>query len=243
MIRSSKSATISSQGYTLVELLVSIFIVFTVTGAVFSQINQMQKKSSTEAMKLDMNQAAREFLDQTVRDLHMSGYPSASMYSNSQDLLRVAQGLVSISPTQIVFEGDVNNDGNVYSVKIQYIPNDPADPNCPCIRRWATVKASTDSLNQPSISTTYIETQHVFPPGNGIGQSGEDLFAYYDQNGGPIDASAGIDLTVINPLTNAPRVKDVKTVKINLTLVTPVPDLDTNAFARTSMSATARLNQ
>ena len=26
-------------------------------------------------MKLDMNQQAREFLDQTVRDLHMAGYP------------------------------------------------------------------------------------------------------------------------------------------------------------------------
>ncbi len=71
-----------SRGYTLLELLIVLVILVTVTGAVFEQINGMQKKAGSEAMKLDMNQQAREFLDQTVRDLHMAGYPGASMYSN-----------------------------------------------------------------------------------------------------------------------------------------------------------------
>src|ERR1051325_1030909 len=114
----------AARGYTLLELLISIFILVTLAGAVFEQINQMQKKSSAEAMKLDLNQAAREFVDQTVRDLHMSGYPGPSMYS-TQDPLRVATGLVSVSPTQILFEGDVNNEGNVYSVNIQYQVTNP----------------------------------------------------------------------------------------------------------------------
>src|ERR1051326_3495167 len=122
-----------TRGYTLLELLISMAILLTVTGAVFEQINQMQKKSGAEAMKLDLNQAAREFLDQTVRDLHMSGYPAASMYSNPQDTSRVAQGLVSVSPTQILFEGDVNNDGTFYSVNIQYLANDPNNSSNPKI--------------------------------------------------------------------------------------------------------------
>ena len=41
---SAKSSAIA--GFTLVELLVSLAILVTVTGAVFEQINSMQKKSA-----------------------------------------------------------------------------------------------------------------------------------------------------------------------------------------------------
>src|ERR1700749_3270574 len=75
-------------GFTLVEVLVSLLIMGVLTGAVFEQINHMQTRSSSEAMKLDQTQQARDFLDQTVRDLHMSGYPSASMYTNPPSLRR-----------------------------------------------------------------------------------------------------------------------------------------------------------
>jgi prepilin-type N-terminal cleavage/methylation domain-containing protein len=227
-----------SRGYTLLELLISLAILATVTGAVFEHINAMQKKASSAAMKLDMNQQAREFLDQTVRDLHMAGYPGASMYSNP--LLhpsQVAAGLVRVSPTEILLEGDVNNDGNVYSVDIAYVANDPNDPNCPCIRRSAQAKVDADSFSQPS-NPNYTETQRVFPPGTGAGQSGEYLFAYYDQNGNPIDVGTGVDLH------SAPgMIASIKTVKINLSLLTNQQDPASGGFMSTSMSATSRLNQ
>ena len=226
------------RGYTLLELLIALAILATVTGAVFEQINAMQKKASSAAMKLDMNQQAREFLDQTVRDLHMSGYPGASMYSNP--LLhpsQVAAGLVRVSPTEILLEGDVNNDGNVYSVDIAYVANDPNDPNCPCIRRSAQAKVDADSFSQPS-NPNYTETQRVFPPGTGAGQSGEDLFAYYDQNGNVVPVGSGIDLH-----TAPDTIASIKTVKINLSLLTNQRDPASGGFISTSMSATSRLNQ
>ena len=226
------------RGYTLLELLIALTILATVTGAVFEQINSMQKKASSEAMKLDMNQQAREFLDQTVRDLHMAGYPGASMYSNP--LLhpsQVAAGLVRVSPTEILLEGDVNNDGNVYSVDIIYVANDPNDPACPCIRRSAQAKVDADSFSQPS-NPNYTETQSVFPPGTGAGESGQDLFAYYDQNGNVVPVGSGIDLH------SAPSViAAIKTVKINLSLLTTQRDPASGGFVSTSMSATSRLNQ
>jgi prepilin-type N-terminal cleavage/methylation domain-containing protein len=228
-----------ARGYTLLEMLISLLILAIVTGAVFEQINAMQKKSSAEAMKLDLNQQAREFLDQTVRDLHMAGYPSASMYSNPlASPSKVAAGLVLVSPTQILLEGDVNNDGNVYSVNIYYKASDPGDPNCPCVRRSAVGKVDADSFSQPT-SLVYTETEHVFPPGTASGQSGEDLFAYYDQNGNAIDVGSGVDIST-------PAGKDVitaiKTVKMNLSLLTNQRDPESGGFARTSMSATSRLN-
>ena len=229
----------TSAGFTLLELLISLLILAVVSGAVFEQINRMQKRSSAEAMKLDLNQQAREFLDQTVRDLHMAGYPAASMYSNPlASPSKVAAGLVSVSPTQILLEGDVNNDGNVYSVNISYVANDPSDPNCPCVRRSAATKIDADSFSQPT-NPAYTETEHVFPPGTGAGQSGEDLFAFYDQNGNPVVIGLGADIS-----TDAGKVTlaSIKTVKINLSLVTNQRDPESGGYVRSAMSATSRLN-
>lgn len=233
-------ASSSVKGFTLLELMLSMFMLLLVTAAVFEQISQMQKKSSSEAMRVDLSQQGREFVDQTVRDLHMSGYPSVAMYSNPQDFTKVATGLVSVSPTQVLFEGDVNNDGNVYSVNIYYVANDPNDGNCPCIRRGAVLKIPGDSLSQPA-AATYTEVDHVFPPGTGAGQSGEDLFAYYDQNGNPVNVGAGVD---ISSAAGASTISTIKTVKVNLSQLTNLRDPATNnGFIRTSISATSRVNQ
>jgi prepilin-type N-terminal cleavage/methylation domain-containing protein len=229
----------ASAGFTLLEMLISLLILAIVSGAVFEQINRMQKRSSSEAMKLDLNQQAREFLDQTVRDLHMAGYPGATMYSNPlASPSKVAAGLVSVSPTQILLEGDVNNDGSVYSVNISYVANDPNDPNCPCVRRSAAAKVDAGPLNQPT-GLTYTETEHIFPPGTGPGQSGEDLFAYYDQNGNAIDVGSGVD---ISTPAGQNVIASIKTVKINLSLLTNQRDPESGGYVRSAMSATSRLN-
>jgi len=228
---SAKSRT--NGGFTLVEMLVSLLILAIVTGAVFEQINAMQKKANSEAVNVDLNQQSRDFLDQTVRDLHMAGYPGPSMYSNpSAHPQLVAAGLVKVSPTEILLEGDVNNDGSVYSVDIAYVASDPNDPNCPCVRRSAQAKTDMNSFSQ-GISPFYTETQHVLPPD----QAGEDLFAYYDQNGNVVPIGTGTDM-----LADPAKVSSIKTVKINLNLLTNQRDPQTGGFTRTSMSATSRLN-
>lgn len=230
----------STAGFTLIEMLVSLAILVTITGAVFEQINSMQKKSASAAVNVDLNQQARDFMSQTVRDLHMAGYPTASMYS-VDPLARpsmVANRLVRVSSTEILLEGDVNNDGAVESVDISYVASDPNDPTCPCIRRSAQPKIDADSLNQPT-NVLYTETQQVFPPGTQPGQSGEDLFAYYDQNGNTVDLSTGSDLSTPQGAANLAK---IKTVKINLSLLTNQRDPLTGNFVRTSMSASSRLN-
>jgi prepilin-type N-terminal cleavage/methylation domain-containing protein len=229
----------SARGYTLLELLVSLAILGVITGAVFEQINAMQKKANAEAVKLDQSQQAREFLDQTVRDLHMAGYPGPSMYANPlPNSARVAAGLVRVSPTEILLEGDVNNDGKIYSVDIFYVASDPNDASCPCIRRSAIEKVEADSFSQPT-TPYYTETERVFPPGLGPGQSGEDLFVYYDQNGEMVPVASGADISTAE---GTKTITGIKTVKINLSLLSNQRDGKSNGLIRTSMSVTSRLS-
>lgn len=236
----TNAKTKGSTGFTLMEVLVSLLILVTVTGAVFEQINSMQKKSASEAVNVDLTQQARDFMGQTIRDLHMAGYPTASMYS-VDPLARpsmVANRLVRVSPTEILLEGDVNNDGAVESVDISYVASDPNDPNCPCIRRSAQAKIDADSLSQPT-NLNYTETQQVFPPRTQASLSGEYLFEYFDQNGNTVDLSTGNDLSTAQGAIN---LANIKTVKINLSLLTNQRDPVTGNFVRTSMSASSRLN-
>ncbi len=232
-------------GFSLTELLVSVAILTLITGAIFNQINTMQKKSQTEALKLDLTQQAREFLDQSVRDLHMAGYPNAAMYapptagpSLDYNSPLIAAGLVRVSPTEILMEGDVNTDGNVYSVDVNYLASDPNDPKCPCIRRSAARKQTTAAapapLNQP-IAPVYTETELVMPPA----QSGENLFTFYGVNGNLINVGAGVD---ISTAAGQNTIGQIKTIKINLSLLSIEREMVSRTQVRTSMSATARLN-
>ncbi|HEY2912662.1 MAG TPA: prepilin-type N-terminal cleavage/methylation domain-containing protein [Candidatus Angelobacter sp.] len=239
LLRGTNAKKRAAAGFTLIEMLISLAILVIVTGAVFEQINSMQKKSASEAVNVDLTQQSRDFINQTVRDLHMAGFPGPGMYSNP--VVRpslVANGLVRVSSSEILMEGDVNNDGAVESVDILYVASDPNDPNCPCIRRSAQPKIDADSFSQPT-NLFYTETQQVFPPGTGAGQSGEDLFAYYDQNGNTVDLSTGSDISTTQGIANLAA---IKTVKINLSLLTNQRDPQTGNFLRTSMSASARLS-
>jgi prepilin-type N-terminal cleavage/methylation domain-containing protein len=245
LLRRTNAKNRVTAGFTLIEMLISLAILVIVTGAVFQQINSMQKKSASEAVNVDLTQQSRDFINQTVRDLHMAGFPGPGMYSSPvvrQSL--VANGLVRVSPTEILLEGDVNNDGAVESVDILYVASDPNDPNCPCIRRSAQPKIDADSFSQPT-NLFYTETQQVFPPGTGAGQSGEDLFAYYDQNGNPVPIGNGVDISTPAGSTTPSGqalISSIKTVKINLSLLTNQRDPQTGGFLRTSMSASSRLS-
>lgn len=231
-------------GFSLIELLISMAILLLVTGVVFDQIIAMQRKAAAEGMKVDSTQQAREFIDQMIRDLHLAGYPKASMNSvladdpNANASPQVAAGLVSISPTLIILEGDVNSEGVVYSVNVSYVPNDANDPNCPCIRRRAIPKIAAAPLLQP-VSPYYSEVQHVMAPGVGAGRAGEDLFTFFDQNGNQLDVTGAPN---VGPNGDPNGVlAAVRTVKINLSLLPAQTAAGNIENMRTSLTGTAKL--
>lgn len=162
-----KTATItgsrSEQGFSLLELLVVVAILTVVVAAIFQQVSMVQKRYRTEESKLDLSQEAREFLDQIVRDVHMTGYPNQKMYATGalmspwQQDSHVAVGLVKFSYTDLWFEADVDGDGQVESVRYTLQPG--PDNTCPCrLRRSQVMKINaTDPMSQITSYSTGLD--------------------------------------------------------------------------------------
>src|SRR5579872_5121001 len=122
------------RGFTLIEMMIVIAILATVTGGIFLQLNTAQQRINTEQTKVDNFDEARDFVDQFFRDINQIGYPNGHIVSFSPSIndSRVAVGLVKISATSVWFEGDINGSGVVQSV--QYIIN--GSGNCTlCLQR------------------------------------------------------------------------------------------------------------
>src|SRR5438045_2073644 len=101
-------------GFSLIELMIVLVVVLTISGAIMQVINLAGQRSSTEQNKVDVFQEAREFMDQMARDLRQAGYPSPrnidptvlTVNPTANDH-HAAMGLVSIGTGDLVFEGDV----------------------------------------------------------------------------------------------------------------------------------------
>jgi prepilin-type N-terminal cleavage/methylation domain-containing protein len=260
----------SSAGFTIIEMMIALLILTIITGIAFRQIALIQKRGQTEATKLDLTSESREFLDTIVRDLHSSGYPKGAMYNATTlnakqpfDDTTLAAGIVEVTPTSILFEGDISGDNNVYSVWYYYLASDANDPSCPCIRRDAVRKQPPgDPVNQTpwslyqTLSTSVTEVQYVVPPGTAAGQSGEDLFTYFDATGNQIKPTG--TCTTTNPIAPPPAgacwdigtpagqkfLDSIRTIKINVMVRSTGLQVDpqTKQPITISMSATARMN-
>jgi hypothetical protein len=256
--------TSRARGFSLIELMIVTLILMTVFGLVMTYIRNAQRRFDAEQTKIDMTQETREFMDSIARDLHMAGYPHPRMYTLGAvpnpwwDNQAVATGIVSVSSTQLLLEGDVDGDGRVDAVRYQLVADDPAPPgipvNCPCrIQRGVRPKqnaATPAPLNQP-LPSFYVEAQGVINSGGTIGLGpvglgnfapyiGQPVFQAYDVSGAPI--ALPVTLNDINPVTGQPRVFDIRTIRITLSVLGAQPDNQTRVRPVMNMSTTAGIN-
>lgn len=71
----------SPKGFTLLELLVATAIFMVICAAMFGLLQISQQKYASETQLSGSFQETRLGLDQIVRDVNISGYPSSSMFS------------------------------------------------------------------------------------------------------------------------------------------------------------------
>jgi prepilin-type N-terminal cleavage/methylation domain-containing protein len=170
------------RGFSMIEMLVAVVLLMAVLGVVVKGMTDMQRYSFTESSKTDAVEDARNFIDQVVRDIHMTGYPppratvvgGVTPYCTDalgtgvpnvamRDNPGVSCGIIQFSPTTVIYEGDLDGSGTVSTVVLQLL----AGPNgrCPCtVQRGVVTKAQWIARTQPQFFTTI---NGVLNSGNG----------------------------------------------------------------------------
>jgi prepilin-type N-terminal cleavage/methylation domain-containing protein len=85
-------------GFTLLELMASMTIFLIICAAMFGLLQLSQQKYSSESQMSGAFQEARLGIDQVVRDINISGYPSQNMFSRPVSSASYAQGPVAWEP-------------------------------------------------------------------------------------------------------------------------------------------------
>jgi len=169
-------------GFSAIEMLVAVALLAAVIGVVVKGMTDMQKRNFSETSKMDSVQDARDFIDQMVRDIHMTGYPpprataagGGTPYCTDaqgtgvpnlamRDNPAIACGIVQFSPTKVVYEGDLDGSGTVSTVVLQLVVGNGG--TCPCtLQRGVVTKAQWLAGNAPQYFTT---VNGVLNSGNG----------------------------------------------------------------------------
>jgi type II secretory pathway pseudopilin PulG len=246
-------------GFTLLELLLVVGILVTVMAVIMRGIIEMQHRNSAENSKVDTVQQTRDFIDQMVRDIHDVGYPPPKVVkvAGGADCTNDAYlscNIIAFSPTQIIYEGDLDGSGTVYRIFMQLVP--PAGTNnCPCIlRRGALDKAS--ALAPGAAPTYFTEVNGVLNSGDGTGvatyainlpapgsyaaYSTADVFDAYFQDGNRFQDPTGAYSCDerVTPLSCS----GIRSFQINANVTSAFPDPKTNVYQVYSITSKARLN-
>ncbi len=226
------------KGFSLMEMMMVVFILTLMVGAIFRLIDQAQVRYSVETRKLDLTQQERDFIDQFTRDLHQAGYPSPVTYGNRLDLSsnRTAAGIWSISQTDLRMEADVDGDGFVDEIAYHYDNTVGGPNNCPCLMRASVRKTDlTMPWAQPD-PVYYTQVQNI------VNIAGQPFFLAYT------DAGAAVDLTTPKVLASASLtdptyqfLHTIRNVGIRFTTQAPGNDLEAKRLIQVSMSGMARL--
>ena len=205
----------AQSGFSLVELMIVLVILSIVFAVVASGIKSLQNRNTAEVSKKDIEQTTRDFLDQSVRDIHQAGYPSAKMVTGGTCAPNsLACGITFFDPNgnQIIFEADTNGDGTIEQETIRLVGADGVTVGgaCPC-----TVQRGSVAKGTAGAPPYYSELGNVINIG---------IFSGYDSGG---------------TATTTPA--NIKTVRMTVNVQGNDPDPTTKQLPVVSMTAQARI--
>jgi prepilin-type N-terminal cleavage/methylation domain-containing protein len=212
------------RGFSFLELMLTMVVLSVVIGVVLEGVTTIQIRNTSDTNKVALTQESRQFMDQILRDLRQSGYPSLAMFdpttltsaTNCNSDTGVACGLTSFSTTSIVFEGDVDGSGvsQVY-VKLVQDSTGAACTTTPCILERGTVSKSVGGT-----PAYYTELTNII---------NTTIFTAYKYDG-----------TTYNSSTDT--LSQIRNIGITLYVQASQPDADTSAYPEITMVSEARLN-
>ena len=113
---------ISTDGFSLLELLIALAVFSFIVGGIFSNLTQSQTRYQFEQEVAEVQQTARSAADIMEREIKLAGFPIASYYDSalnwtSANSERVPAGFITLGATNLVFEADLLEDGIVDRVE------------------------------------------------------------------------------------------------------------------------------
>lgn len=242
-------------GFSLIEMMVVVLVLTIIMGAVFTSINVTQQTSTSQQIKLDLTQQAREFVDQVTTDLRTSGYPYkrnmtlGTVNPNSPNAAPFntfvsaydpnnAPGLIYVDNSSLWFAGAVDGSNgavvgtaNVKIVRYDYVA---AGTGCPCLRRTEFSRAGGDPLTDaqnPGNAPAQLEIQGI----QGGTTAANAIFTVYDATGTPITLPIDFD-------NNASTLASVNSLKVSLTVQSQIKDFTGGQPVTTVVSSMALMN-
>ena len=225
-----------TSGFSLLELMIVLIILLSISAAIFQTINLTTQRSSAEQTKIDMFQEAREFMDQMSRDLRQAGYPNPRNMDPvvfgvlalmpPQPIIydrHAAAGIVNVDTGDLWFEGDVDGNGTVSVVRYHL---DSSGTNCPCLKRSQLDKIDGSPLTGQTTEVYQVEVQGVL---------NTDIFSAYT-NG------TALGLPVSTAVGSGSSLAAIDTVQAKLTLQAAIPDPQTRQRPTATLVTTVRLN-
>ena len=223
-----------TSGFSLLELMIVLIILLSISAAIFQTINLTTQRSSAEQTKIDMFQEAREFMDQMSRDLRQAGYPNPRNMDPvvfgvlalmpPQPIIydhHAAAGIVNVDTGDLWFEGDVDGNGTVSVVRYHL---DSSGTNSPCLKRSQLDKIDGSPLTGQTTEVYQVEVQGVL---------NTNIFSAFN---------SGATVTLPVDLTNGTAIASTDTVQAILTLQAATVDPQTRKKPVTSLVTTVRLN-
>jgi len=211
-------------GFSLLEMMLSMLILTIVMGVVFEQLGTAQYRTANEEARLDDFQQVRDFVDEFFRDINQIGDPNSRIFDLSGGTWtpalaspvindsRFAIGLVKIDNNAIQFEASVNGISTVQS--IQYMINGSGSCTL-CLQRSQVDKITGSPLTGQSSPNWGTEVNDLVS---------NPIFTYFDTTGTQV-TSLPVD---ISTTAGANTIATVKTIQINLRVNDPnVIDLQT----------------
>ena len=215
------------RGFSLLELMVTMAILTIVIGVVTEGMNTMQARNAVETTKVDVTQESRQFMDQIINDIHQAGFPRITLFDPATLAAsgtttacasdnNVACGLLSMSSTQVKFEGDVDGTGVSVVTLNLVVPNS----GCPCTIQRGTVPKSVGGT-----PAYYTEVNNVM---------NQNIFTAYDNLGN------SVTLPISTQAYN--NSYDIQAIGVTLYVRAAQPDPKTGSYPSVTMATTVKIN-
>jgi hypothetical protein len=220
-------------GFSAIEMLIAVALLMVVLGVVVKGMTDMQKRSFSEST-----------------DSAANGAVNAAVRMNAN----IACGVVFYSPTNVIYEGDLDGSGTVSVVFLNLVAG--AGGACPCtLQRGVVQKAIW--VGNPAVVPQYFTTVNgvlnsgngaggsTFPlvvngPGNYTSYKNADVFDAYDANAFIIAAQCSLGIPG-NPGT-VPDCSQIRSLQITVNVAPAYADPTSKQYPVYSITSKARIN-